>query len=97
MSTLTKTLSATLASLTLAAALAAAPAPAEARNGVNAALAAGAVGGLALGAMIASQPRAYAAPVYGGPVYVSEPDCYVVKRRVWTDFGWRTVRQTVCD
>ncbi|WP_460447935.1 hypothetical protein [Alsobacter sp. SYSU BS001988] len=55
------------------------------------AAAAGIVGGLALGAALAASAQ----PAYGAPVYAG--DCYVVRRRVMTDYGWRTVRRTVCD
>ncbi|GGH10293.1 hypothetical protein GCM10007036_06730 [Alsobacter metallidurans] len=60
--------------------------------GYGGAAAAGVVGGLALGALAASAAR----PTYYGPVYVAG-DCYVVHRRVLTDYGWRRVRRTVCD
>ncbi len=84
----------------VAVAAVAAPAPAQARN--EGAIAAGVVGGLAAGAIIGSAvaPRygyGYApAPVYyGGPYAYSR--CYMVRQRVWTDYGprWRRVR--VCD
>ena len=31
-----------------------------------------------------------AGPAYGG-------DCYIVRRRVWTDYGWRYRRVRVCN
>jgi hypothetical protein len=84
--------------------LAAAPAPSQASEGRNAAAAAGAVGGLALGAALgaASQPRTITSPggmVYEerGPAY-SDEECYVTRRRVWVDgYGWRMVRRQVCE
>jgi hypothetical protein len=55
-------------------------------------LAAGAIGGFALGAAAAaSQPHYYA--------YDSGPDCYVETRRVWDDqYGtYRVRRVRVCE
>jgi hypothetical protein len=34
---------------------------------------------------------------YYGPTYIASPDCYVVKKVVYTDFGPRVRRVTVCD
>ena len=98
-STARKSLTAAAAALAMGAALAASATPAAAGGGWHHkygwGVAAGVAGGLALGAL-ASQPR-----YYGGPRYYAEPvyggDCYVVRRRVLTDYGWRTVRRTVCD
>ena len=56
------------------------------------ALAAGLVGGLALGAIAASAAQ----PTYYGPTRVVS-DCYVVRTRVMTNYGWRRARRTVCD
>ena len=92
-----KTLTALTTAGVIAVAAVAAPAPAEARN--EGAIAAGVVGGLAAGAIIGSAvaPRYYASEpaYYGGPYAYSR--CYVVRQKVWTDFGprWRRVR--VCD
>lgn len=61
-------------------------------GGWGAPVAAGVVGGLALGALASSAYRPYyAAPVYYGPA------CYTVRERVWTAYGWRFVRTRVCD
>ncbi|TGD93437.1 hypothetical protein EU555_33240 [Methylobacterium nonmethylotrophicum] len=66
-------------------------APAQARDG--GALAAGIIGGLALGglaAAAASQPHyAYPAPAYGyRPVYYAPPrDCWIQRRRARDEFG----------
>ncbi len=94
-----KTLTVLAAVGTIAIAAVAAPAPAEARNN-GAAVAAGVVGGLALGAIVGSQAnRGYyasePAPYYYGTPYARS--CYVTRERVWTDRGprWRKVR--VCD
>jgi hypothetical protein len=81
-----------IGALALASAAAIAVQPVEARDGRNAALAAGGIGGLALGAAAAaSQPQYYDA----GP----GPDCYVESRRVWDDrYGtYRVRRIRVCE
>jgi hypothetical protein len=75
------------------------------RRGHGAAIAAGVVGGLALGAIAAgAASNAYAAPVapgyaypaYGRPAYGGE--CYEVRRRYVDDWGRRfTRRETVCE
>jgi hypothetical protein len=72
-------------------------------------VAAGAIGGLAAGAIIGSAiansgPRpVYVEPAppptvyYGRPAYV-EPECHMVKRRIWVDgIGYRWSREEVCD
>ncbi|WP_245421979.1 hypothetical protein [Alsobacter soli] len=51
------------------------------------AVAAGLAGGLALGALAAAAAQ---------PTYVAG-DCYVVRERVLTDYGWRRIRRTVCE
>ena len=92
-------------------AIATAISPAEARDGRNAAAAAGAIGGLAAGAAIgaaASQPRyydpaprrTYYAPVRERRVIVDEgdeEDCVVRTRRVYVNGAMRVRRVTVCD
>jgi hypothetical protein len=55
-------------------------------------VAAGVVGGLALGAMAASAYR----PYYAAPVYYA-PACYKVRRTVWTPYGYRVVKDVVCN
>ena len=72
-------------------------------------VAAGAIGGLAAGAIIGSAiansgPRpVYVEPAppptvyYERPAYV-EPECHMVKRRIWVDgVGYRWSREEVCD
>jgi hypothetical protein len=93
-----KTLTAFATAGAIAVAAVAAPAPAQARN--EGAIAAGVVGGLAVGALIGSQynqPRyGYAsAGYYGGPYAYSR--CYVTRQKIRTNYGprWRRVR--VCD
>lgn len=105
-----------LAGLTLAGAFVATTGEAEARwrrgGNAGAAVAAGIIGGLAVGALAASAARpayGYPAPVYDygpppyaygpGPAYYDyEPECFVKTRRVWVDgWGWRVRRVTVCD
>ena len=75
------------------------PAPAQAGNG--GAVAAGVLGGLAVGAIVgsaaASQPRYYApAPVYAAP----PPSCYWTRGEpVWDGYrgAWVRPRVQVCD
>ena len=91
-----KFVSATLAIAMVAGSLVAV-APANAQNG--AAVAAGVLGGIAAGAIIASQPRPYYAPgpVYApAPVYV-EPSCYWQNQRYWDGYDWRVHRVQVCQ
>lgn len=95
-----KTLTALATAGAIAVAAVAVPTSAEARNR-GGAIAAGIIGGLAAGAIIGSAvgPRygyydSYPA-YYGGPYAYSR--CYIVRQKVWTDYGprWRRVR--VCD
>jgi hypothetical protein len=81
------------------------PDPAEARSRRGAAVAAGVVGGLALGAIAAGAARShyapiapgYAYPAYGRPAYYGG-GCYEVQRRYYDDWGRRITRiETVCD
>jgi hypothetical protein len=81
-------------------------APASAEGGRNAAAAAGAIGGLAVGTMLGSAlaaPRpAYVAPppvyVAPSPVYVEPEECYVRRERVWVPgWGWELRRRTICE
>jgi hypothetical protein len=83
-------------------------APAEAKDGRNAAAAAGVIGGIAAGAAIgaAAQPRYYdPAPAYGAyPVrerrVIVEDDgeeCYEKTRRVYVNGVMRVRRTTVCN
>lgn len=90
-----KTLSALAAAGIIAVTAVAMPAPAQARN--EGAVAAGVVGGLAVGAIIgstAANSYGYAPPatVYYGsyPPY----GCHWIRERVWTNYGprWRTIR-----
>ncbi len=109
-----KLLGGALAALTLGAAVAgsAAPASAQWRDGPygyygrgpspGAAAAAGAIGGLALGAALAAPRPIYAPPplyAYPRPVYVAPPpECYVTRHRVWVPgWGWEVRRERVCE
>lgn len=74
-------------------------------------VAAGVVGGLALGAIIGSsiansQPRYYEEPpaygppsrvYYSGPAYVETPVCHIERQRFWDGYGWRSRRVEVCE
>jgi hypothetical protein len=106
-------LSGAAAGLALTSAMAVAN-PAEARDRLSpgAAVAIGALGGLAIGGAIAASRPAYAAPapVYvepaPQPVYVAprrrvvveeEQECWVERTREWVPgWGWQSQRQTVC-
>jgi hypothetical protein len=56
---------------------------------------AGVVGGLLLGAAIASAPPVYAAPP-PAVVYAAPPPCYWQTQRVWTGYNWAFQRVQVC-
>jgi hypothetical protein len=82
--------------------------PASAEDGRNGTAAVGAIGGLALGAMLGSAlaaPRpVYATPspaprpVYDEPTYAEEEECYVRHERVWVPgWGWELRRRTICN
>ena len=97
---------AAIAGAGLIAAAALAPAPAEAqyyhRHGYNGgALAAGAVLGLAAGAIIGSSAARAAPPAYyygPPPGAYAEPVCYLANRRVWVDgMGWTVRRVQICE
>ncbi len=93
-----KTLTAAVAALIMAGSLAVTTTEASARGwrgGYGGAVAAGVIGGLAVGALAASAYR----PVYAAPVYDDyAPDCYRVARRVWIPgYGWSLRRRTVCE
>jgi hypothetical protein len=76
-------------------------APTSARADRSGAVAAGVIGGLAVGAMLGSAAAAngpyypyYAPPAaYYGP---GSPGCYWQRQRVWDGFQWRRTRIYVC-
>lgn len=82
-------------------AVAALTVPASARDN-SGAVAAGVLGGLAVGAMIGSA-AANNGPYYSGPHYYQPapayygPACYWQRQRVWDGFGWRWSRVRVCN
>ncbi len=102
-----KSLTGALAVLALGTALTATAGSAEARpwrrhHHHGGAIAAGAIGGLALGAILASQYSAHAAPApryapgYAPAYYGGE--CYLVRKRFVNRFGESYVRRVeVCD
>jgi uncharacterized membrane protein len=96
--TKTRTLTALAAAATLGLAAVVAPQPAEARHG--GAIAAGVIGGLAVGALIgsaAAAPYAYSPGYYGGPAYYGGyGGCYWTRHRFWDGWGWRVRRFRVC-
>jgi hypothetical protein len=98
--TKTRTLTALAAATTLGLAAVAAPQPAEARHG--GAVAAGIIGGLAVGAIIGAAANGpyyggygYGPGYYygGGPYYGG---CYWTRQRVWDGWGWHFRRVRVC-
>ncbi|HWM47118.1 MAG TPA: hypothetical protein VNR11_09420 [Xanthobacteraceae bacterium] len=105
---MTRTFTALAAAAAVAIAAVAAPKPAEARNR-GAAIAAGVIGGIAAGALIAGATRpSYGYPAYyGGPAYygapayypaapVYGPACHWRRERIWDGYGWRVRRVRVC-
>jgi hypothetical protein len=95
---LKNTAAAAITALTLGASMAATTTDASAAwrpRHYGGAIAAGVVGGLALGALVGSSRSSYAEPVY-----VEEaPSCYKVRKQVWSDYhgGYVVRRVTVCD
>jgi hypothetical protein len=90
---------AAIAALALTAAVM--PQPAQARNGVNGAIAAGVVGGLAVGAIVGSQANS---GYYGGPSYYDngyQPvygACHTERQEFEDGYGRIRVRRVrVCD
>ncbi len=104
MTKMTKTLTAIAAAATLAVAAVAMPQQAQARHGR---IAAGIIGGLAVGTILgAAANGGYYGPGYyygPGPVYYAPrpyyygPQCYFTHERVWDGYGWRRHRVRVCD
>ncbi len=93
----------TVLAATAAVAIAAVSVPnqAEARWRGGGGVAAGVIGGLAVGAIIAGSNRGYGyGPGYGyyggGPAYAYGPLCYWQRQRVWDGYGWRIRRVRVC-
>lgn len=93
----------TLTALAAAGCIAAAsfaPTPAEARRG--GAVAAGIIGGLALGAIAGgalAAPRHHYAPRYYEPApvyYYRRPACRWERERIWDGYGWIIRRVRVC-
>jgi hypothetical protein len=97
MKSMSKSLTAIAVAATIAVAAVATPQPAEARGGH---IAAGIVGGLAVGAIIggiaANGPYGYYGPAYYGPGPYYGPGCYWSHQRVWDGWGWHYQRVRVC-
>jgi hypothetical protein len=89
-----RTPTAIAAAATLTLATVAAPQHAEARHGR---IAAGIIGGLAVGALFgaaaANGPYYYAS----GPAYYYGPRCYWARERFWNGWRWHSRRVRVCD
>ena len=96
-----KTMLALATATTLAVTAIAAPAPAEARGGR---VAAGVIGGLALGAIAGAAIAGSQRPAYGygsnhyAPTYYNGPRCHWTRERYWDGYGYRPgPRVQVCD
>ncbi len=83
----------TIAAAGVIAAASLAPTPADASK--KGRVAAGIIGGLAAGAIIAGAAGAYG-PHYYGPVHGYRPVCEIRRQRVWDGYGWRIQRVRVC-
>ncbi|MPZ55128.1 MAG: hypothetical protein GEU91_01275 [Rhizobiales bacterium] len=99
---MTKTLYSLVAATVIAAAAVTAPTSADARcRGCG--VAAGVVGGLAVGAIIGSAianspPPPPPAVIYAEPEPVYGPVCHIERHRVWIEgYGYRVRRVQVCD
>jgi hypothetical protein len=89
-----RTLTAIAAAATLTFATVAAPQHAEARHGR---IAAGVIGGFAVGTLIGAA-AANGPYYYGpGPIYYYRPNCYWTRARYWNGWSWHTRRVRVCD
>jgi hypothetical protein len=97
---LKKTLATALIAATMAGTVVATTGGAEARNGRNAAFAAGAAAGVIGGALLggALAGPAYAEPYYYEPQPVYEPVCYWRNQRVPNTYdpGWHWEKVEVC-
>lgn len=63
-------------------------------------VAAGMLGGLAVGALVGSavaQPRYYAPYYVPAPVYVPGPRCWLERQSVWDGYGYVIERVRVCE
>jgi hypothetical protein len=95
MSMMKTLMSAALAITMVAGASLATTQTAEAGNGRHAAFAAGAVGALVLGGILANQHYGY----YGyGPVYYDDyVECRIVKERYWNGHRYKVRKVRICD
>jgi len=96
-----RTLTTLAAAAIVATAAISAPTQAQARNG--GAIAAGVIGGLALGAIASGAYGGYYGPgygygYYGVPAYYGAygPGCTIQRQRVWDGYGWVIQRVRVC-
>jgi len=99
-------LAAVVAAATIAGTAVSTSTPAEARWRGGGAVAAGVIGGIAAGALIAgaaSRPAygyygyAPAPAYYGPPAYAYGPRCWWQPQRFWDGYGWRVRRVQVCQ
>ncbi len=95
-----KTITALVAVATMAVAAVSIPGKAEARWRGGGGVAAGVIGGIAAGALIAGAANGggYGPGYgyYGGPAYAYGPPCYWQRQRFWDGYGWRIRRVRVC-
>ena len=92
-----KTFVAYVAAASFAIAVTATPTSARDNSG---AVAAGVIGGLAVGAMIGSAAAANNGPYYRpAPAYYGpgSPGCYWTRQRVWDGYTWQRTRVRVCN
>jgi hypothetical protein len=102
--TMKMTLTAFAAAATVAITAMAAPTSADAhwRGRGGGAVAAGVIGGIAAGALIAGATRPSYGYGYGGPAYYPAPAyyggpaCTWRRERFWDGYGWRVRRVQVC-
>ena len=93
---MTKTLTALAVAATVAVAAVAQPAPAEARSR-GGAVAAGIIGGLAVGALLGSQARGGHVHYYEpAPRYYYRSRCHWERERYWNGYRWRSHSVRVC-
>jgi hypothetical protein len=95
------TITALVAAATMAVAAVSIPSKAEARWRGGGGVAAGVIGGIAAGALIAGAANGgygYGPGYgyYGGPAYAYGPPCYWQRQRFWDGYGWRIRRVRVC-
>lgn len=94
-----KTLTAVAAAVALSLAAVASPTTASARC-FGCGVAAGVIGGIAAGALIAGATHPYYGPypyyAYGPAPYYYRPHCWWRRERVWDGYGWHWAHVRIC-